>query len=371
MAELVLEKDIVDENSALGRQIKASTPPAAEPTKVEPTKVEPTKVEPTAVEPVKVEPTKVEPTKVEPTSEELEGTVIEQVFGQKISKADAKKLVENLPTIFKEYQELKEKPSVTFTNDWVKGLNDYLAQGGNVDTYNRVQSLDIDKLEGIEAIKAQYKWEHPQLTDAQIEKKLNKLYNQTEDATDEEKELGQVDIAIDAKKAKAELLKVKQENSIPETERLRLQEEKNETQRLASWSPAAKAVVKDFSGFDIPLAFDKDGKATDVFKFTDVSDEVKKTLEEDINLIISESGLPYTQEGVTAIKELVQERFIVRNFSAIVKALFTEAETRATKKANDEYRNGTLPKKGDTPPASGKSNVENLFESQLLHATGK
>lgn len=371
--EIVLDKETVDPKSSLGQQLakefpvvdtEAEAKAAADKAAADKSAADKAALDKAEADRIAAEKAGEGQSVVKP--EEIESSVIESVFGKKLTKDEAKKLVEQLPNIFKEVEELKANQP-KFANDYIKGLNDYLEKGGDAETYNRIQALDLEKLQGLDVIKAKYKWENPQLTEDQIDKKLKRVYHQGEDDLAEDKENGLIDIAIDAKKAKEELLKIKQEKSIPDPERLRQQEEQDEATRISSWKSSVSKIVKEFNSFDVPLAYDKDGKPTDVFKFTDFPDDLRKAVEQEVNLIIEESGIPHTQEAIQAVsQEVVRDRFLSRAFPKIIQAVFTEAETRAKKAKNAEYHNDNPPPKGDaTEGAKKATNEDEVFEMQM------
>lgn len=377
---IALEKDDLDEGSSVAKQaaagavaetVKETTPPPATPSATPPATPPVT----STAAPTSTPPATSPVTQQVAKPEEVENAVLEEIFGKKAdgkpyTKTEARELVKKWPDAVSTYEsQLASAPK--FANDYVRGLNDYLSKGGTKEVYDRVQALDLEKLNGIEAIRAKYKWDHPELSDAQIERKLQKQYSLSEDATPDDKEDGQIDIAIDSKKAKEELIKIKQEKSIPEPERLREQEEKAEADRVAALSPVAKSLVKDLVEFAVPMAFDDKGNVTDTLKFSGITDELRKELEDDMHRIVERSDLPYSQESIATLQEVLKNQFVIRAFPNLIKSALTEQETRLTKKFLEEYHNnGTLPKGDQSPAPTTKSAEDTLFDVQMARLTG-
>lgn len=347
-----------------------AAPPASEPPATPPPSAEGT---PPATPPPAAPP--VTPENADDVITKHQDVILKAFFGENAPKSaeDARKIISQIPALAKTIEDL-QKNKVEFHSDYVKGLNEYLKQGGTKDVFDRVQALDMTTLKGLDAIKAQFQWENPELTGQQVDKLLAKKYNlfptsEDDDLSDEQKEdkeLGKIQIITDSKKSLEVLSKIKAEQSIPDPERLRIKEEKDEVDRVASWQPTAQKIVADFNDFDIPLAVDEKGNITDTFKFTDVTPELKKVLLDDIRNIVEISGSPHTAEEAALMNKMVKERFLIRNFTAISKAMAAEMKTRADKAARAEYTNGNPPPAGDAPPGSAlKSGADTLYEKHM------
>lgn len=382
MGELIVDNNDIDQNSAAARELKAKAEPATPPSNDPPPATPPAGDPPPPPAPPKPADPPAPPTPTPPTPpaqndppppapatlsrDEIEAEVYKDLFGDKVpTKEEAKKIIAEFPTLAKRVEELQSK-KVTFANSYIEGLNDYISKGGTKEAYDRVQSLDLEKLTPEESIKALYKWNHPELTERQIEILLNKKFSIGDGYSDEDKELGQVELTIEAKKSKDELAKLKVEQSIPEPERLRVQEEEAETQRMQSWTPTVQKLVSDFNNFDVPLAIDEKGNVTDTLKYAGITPEVKNALLGDLRNIIEVAGIPHTPEEIQAIQNVMQERFILRNFKAITTAMATEMKTRAEQAARKEYYNGNPPPAGDAPPTPSKGdNSDEIYQKML------
>lgn len=387
MAELTLEANDLDTEGSVAKQSKASeptpapkveeTPPAPKPGDTPPPPAPKVEETPPAPKPGDTPP----PPKVEETPPaafdegKFSDTLLEEIFGAKVDKNTAKQLASQLPQL-KAYAEklaALEKNQVNFANDYVKGLNDYLSKGGNREIYDKIQALDLVNLNGLDALKALYKWEHPELTEEQIAKKLDKKYSQSKDFDEDEKELGLVDITIDSKDAKKKLEAIKQKESVPDAERSRLEQEEAEVQRVAAWKPEVQKIIEAVSGIDVVLESDDKGNPTDTFQYKVSDPKLKQALAEDVNNILTAWDVKPTAETVKDVAAVVQERLWLRERANIVQAVWSEANTRIDKHYREKYHIGDPPPNGDKLPVNTTkaTNEDELADRQIEYSQGR
>lgn len=381
MAELLITKEDVATDSALGRQMSASNesqddtqggnppPPPGTPPPPPP---------PGAAGAPPPPGTPGAPPPPPPAGDAFkEEEVLKDIFGSAVTREDAKRIAAEIPKIKILADKVAdyEKNQPKFANPYIQGLNDYVAQGGTKEVYDRVQALDIPKLEGIDAIKALYKWQNPELSDEDVALYLESKYRQGEGESETDKKVGTVSMSIDAKKAKEELGKIKQDFSVPEPERLRQKAELDEAARVDQWKPSTKKILDEFTAFPLTLDDGDEGKKIPktVLNYTTIGAEAKKLIEQDIQGIIEISGLPHTPQEVEAIRGIMKERFIVRNLDAIVKAIYQEALTETGKRTRKEYHNDAVPPGGDPPPSGGgkTTNADSLYDKQSEYMRGR
>jgi hypothetical protein len=91
------------------------------------------------------------------------------------------------------YEELQsqlneaENKEPDFANDFVKGLNEFIRNGGDPESYIKVQGVDLKEMEPIDVLKTQMKWENPDLSADDINLLLNEKYKLSDEQfTDEE-----------------------------------------------------------------------------------------------------------------------------------------------------------------------------------------
>ena len=386
MAELKVDIDSVAEGSAIEKQMKegndgggAGAPPADKPSD-KPADAPPPPADKASDKPADKPADKLTDAPPAFDKDKYTTELLKDIFGADVDIAKAKEAVSILPRVKSMADELegyKKAPKVEFANDYVKGLNDYVKQGGNKDTYDKIQALDLDKLNGLDAIKALYKWDNPELTDAQIERKLSKKYSQSDDFSDEEKQDGQVDITIDSKSAKSKLAEIKTKYSVPDAERERVAGEESEKQRVAAWQPEVKKMLDGLSGIDLILEMEKDAegkeKPSKVFNYKVTDPELKKQIASDLGEIIQAWDAPVNAETLSDLADVARQRVIIREFPNIQKAIWNEANTVLEKRYRDKYHVGEDPNRGDIPQggSASDSNEDELYKKQVEYATGR
>lgn len=284
--------------------------------------------------------------------------MLKDLFGEDIKDLDtAKSRLKELQT---------SKPATTetkFANDYIKGLNEYVEKGGSKEIYDRVSTVKVNDLTPFDTMKTLMKWENPELSDSDIEIYLNDKYRQTEEDSESEKKTGNVKMAIEAKAAKEKLVAIQQQHSVPEPERQRQDEAKQEIERVKAWEPSVKKTATELNKIGIKL----DDKNT--FDYTVTDAESQAALEQELGHIIKYSGLELNDKNLEVFANIAKERFIVKNFEKIASAIYTQARTLIEAETRKTYNNDEPLKRGDIPPGGQKkTNADTLYEKHAREA---
>lgn len=310
---------------------------------------------------------------------QAEAPAQEKVSSEKQSEPQAQQPSWSLSDIFEEdvdfdtakqrYQELKSKASQSeevFANDYLKGLNDYVKNGGNKEVYDKIINVDITKMDGIDAIKTMILWENPGLEEEDVKLALLDKYRQLEDDSEHDRKVGRVQLLLDEKDARKKLNEIQESHKAVGPERDQKMFEMQENKRMESWSPHANNIIKGFNALEVDL-----GNGSK-FSFNDFSDQDKTELMSDLVNVIKYSGLNPTADDVKSMQAVLRERAIVRKFDKIVTAIYNEAASTSARAARSEYHNSEVIRKGDNLPNKGSVTPEdNLFERQMAYLTGK
>lgn len=284
------------------------------------------------------------------------------IFGEDVktlddAKARVKKLSEPPAAV--------ESPKPKFANKYVETLNDYLEKGGDKDVFDRVSTVKINDLDSLSALRTQMKWENPELSDADIDLYLNDKYQQTEEDSAGDKATGKVKMTIDAKTAKEKLVAIQKQSIIPPKELAEQQNAQTEQERVQAWGPSVKNAVTEFKKLSIQL----DDKS--VFEYAGIDDESRTALETELSNIVRLSGLEMNDKNAAIVQNIAKERYIVRNFDKITKAIYEQAKTVSAAEARATYENAEAIKRGDVSQAGTKqTNSDKLFEKHLKEAQG-
>jgi hypothetical protein len=305
-----------------------------------------------------------------------EAKYLEEITGGKFkSKEELKQLLSE----YEEYQQVKPKLTeyeqklqesegrIKPANEFIKALNDFEEKGGDRNLFLKVNSVDFDKLTAKETVMLKYKWQHPELTDKEIERKMERQYRISEHDGDADEEIQDLmtDLKLDSKEAKEFLNKYKVNVSIPDAEKKRIASEQENSQRIEKWQPEVQKIVDDFKEHTVDL----DEKGTHKFTYN-VSAEEKKALSQELANIVNHPSFAYTPEYVAAAKRIVQDRFIATKHNDIVRMAAEKARSITDLEWRKQVHNPSILK--DEVPASAPSNksIDQQNEEAMRRAEG-
>ena len=111
---------------------------------------------------------------------------------------------------------LIEDPKSPFTNDTIKEINEYVGKGGDLKDYMEFKMTDFSEMSDLDIVAKQMQREHPNLTRAQINRKINRDFKLDEDRFDEEEiEDGKIDLTIEAKRSREYFANLTSQYSAP------------------------------------------------------------------------------------------------------------------------------------------------------------
>jgi hypothetical protein len=128
---------------------------------------------------------------------------------------DVKDQLEHVSSLEAQIEELSGiEPG--FANDFVKEMNDYVKNGGDPAFFAKVQSVDVDNLKPIDALKLELQWKDG-LSGAEAEVLINQKYaNEDFDEDSGEINPSAVQMKVDANRAKASLKEKQADNTLIE-----------------------------------------------------------------------------------------------------------------------------------------------------------
>lgn len=272
-----------------------------------------------------------EATKEEPSNEELEISdsdkyIDEMSNGMFKSEAEFKEsglleLPDKYDQLVDEYNQLVEEGAETrepeFASDYVKGLNDFILNGGDPKVYAEVVSVDYAEKSEFDVMKIALK-ANDGLTDQEATDYLNNKYKlDTDEFTDQEMRMGTIELKRDAKSERESLVNLQKEamtpRQAPETQAGPTEEEisKAHEERLDSWDETVTKETESISSLEYDFGF----------KY-EISEEQKDLIDDKVFDIIDKSGLEYTQENVDTVKQMAQNLFIQDNHQEMMKAAY-------------------------------------------------
>ena len=286
------------------------------------------KEEPKAEEPQKEEPKAEEPTST-PASADVE------TFNQKISELSEGrfKTIEDLVNsdVFQIYgqagdlvDELEKLRGLAdrepeFANDWVKGLNDFVKQGGDPNLYARIQGVNVDELPPMERMALQMKWENPDISDENIRIILENKYQQNAEDGSNERKLGDANLELDSRKATNWLKEHQVKSATPDPVKAEERTRQLEETRVENWSKTLNELPNYINKFDVPV---NDKGETFEFEF---KDQHKASLMEKVSEMVRYSPhLKHDEAGIkdvwAATQHLIKSMFFEEMMAEAVKS---------------------------------------------------
>lgn len=269
-------------------------------------------------------------------------------------------------------EKAENKPELKFANERIKKLND-LAEGGvDIDSeeFWKMQALDLGKFntsnvsDGVELLKLELKASNPDLTDAQVDRlvqrKYKPLFDETFDKEDEEYKDAELDLTIDAKKAQTTLQKLKDEISLPKVDLSKRQEdeereEEEKRQRASEFNNMIKEDVSEYS--------EQNFKVGDVeLKFT-VDDTSKKMVEAAI--VNSQTFFEdnyISEDGEFDLNGLKEDMLLLANKAKIFKMFHDQGLSAGKESVVDDLENTSEVAAPSKPTKTTKSFKEQIGE---------
>lgn len=244
---------------------------------------------------------------------------------------EAKQVLDQWNDVIEELESYKEGEGKEpeFANDFVKSLNDHVKNGGDPVKFAQIQSMDVDNMDPKDAIKRNMEWNNPDLTEEEIEAKINYEYGVSEDEDDENtKAYKSANLKEQGRSAKEQLKKLQTDASVPESAQhnkgqdpqelfdQQVQEfQEKDQQRVQAWEQKEQELVSNFDGIELPI--DKNGNT---FKFTADKDSLSAAQETFEEMVKNDPSLTVEEQGDQA-QEMMKKIFVAQNFDSISQAI--------------------------------------------------
>jgi hypothetical protein len=252
---------------------------------------------------------------------------------------------------------LIEDPKSPFTNDTIKEINEYVGKGGDLKDYMEFKMTDFSGMSDLEIVSKQMQREHPNLTRAQVTRKINRDFKLDEDKFDEEEiEDGKIDLTIEAKRSREYFANLTSQYSAP------LQTKKEEA-----------VATPDFSNEEIEKFQTDMTNSVNNLKVIEVDDfkfEVNDDLRGKVSKAPTEIGDMFATGDSFDFNKYNQLRAIathgIENF---VKAVIKHGESKALAGLKDKRNNVQLEPEAHNPTQTTDNkqslqNIANLYNEK-------
>lgn len=254
----------------------------------------------------------------------------EKFNGRFKTAADIEKYVSDYEKINGEYANSQKKIKSLeernpFANDYLKKANDYVAQGGDIDTFHRVMRVDPDKLTAEQKLSVQLQWQKG-IDPAKADKLVAYKYKLGDGYTDEDgnlssdAEMARLQMEVDATDADKFLRDtIKQELTPPDVSA------EIET-RMAQWTPVMPSVKDNHN----VIAFK--GKDDVSFDFN-VPKETLDSIEAEMNDILRspQFGMLPDKEGQVWASDYMKGEILKKHFPEILNGVINKMKIEHVK----------------------------------------
>jgi len=306
----------------------------------------------------------------EGTSNTEESLNVSEMFGEDFkSLNDVHEYAQGLESLIKELETKESTP--TYANEFVQKMDEYVRNGGDPVYFAKVNSVKVDDLSPMEALKLDLQWEH-NISDEEAEAFINHKYNLDEyDESLGEVNPNSIQLKIDSTNAKKNLMDRQADNTLVDVKPSGLSEEewaakekeafaeKEKEDDIRMWDENngwAKEVDKTIDtlktqGIGINLGNNK------LFNFAyDKDDSYTEELISRIDQALYDSGLSKNDNPDYA-RELAENIFLLDNKDEIFRSYAEEIRSMKAEEYFKMSHNPSSISRGDQVPTSDKGTL--------------
>lgn len=290
---------------------------------------------------------------LEMTEEPTEETTIPEGYDdEQILSA----LSEKLGTEFSSFDDLTgllDKQQTLELDPAVQAIADFVSQTGrSVEDWFTYQSFNPSEMDDLTVMKTAIKNEYPDMSEEEAQLLLDSRYKINEDEYSEsDVKLGQLNLKMDAKKAREELNTLRESYKAPARQEMTAENQEIESPITEEWIGTMSQTVDAIEALEIELGKDK------TFSYG-IDDSYKQTLKSK-NAKLDEFFDPYVDDnGNWDFDTLSAHRTIIDNIDSIAKAIYAQGLSDGQSEVVKQTVNPSAPNaKGaavDAPSAQDK-----------------
>lgn len=283
---------------------------------------------------------------------------VSEMFGQDFETIDD---VVAYKADLESYIDELEGKTPEFANEFVQKMNEYVLNGGDPAYFAKVNSVNIEDLSPMDALKLDLQWQH-NISDAEAQAFINKKYaNDDYDEDDGEINPSAVQLKIDATNAKKNLKERQADNTLVEQQPSGLSEEEWSAKQQESfdeqkaaddfrmwderegWAPEVDKAMDSLknNGLMIDLG---NGKA---FSYTYGKDDTySESLITKVDQALYDSGTSRSDNPELA-KSIAENIFFLENRAEILKSFGDEIRSMKDEEYHRAMNNPSSVKRGD------------------------
>jgi hypothetical protein len=206
-----------------------------------------------------------------------------------------------------------------FSNEEVKALNDYIAKGGDLETFVAVQKVDTSSMDPLEKVVLAMKWQNPGMDEADIRLIAEEKYSSKDEFGDEDPEsrefkVKQAQLKLDAAEASKFIEQHKVNSSTPKVEMERVKMEQAEEARRESWNEPIAQTIGSINAIEMKIGDRK-------FKYPVAKHEIQRIEQQVSDMVYGSAGYAPTKENIAEIKGIAEKFYKAEYFEDIVDSL--------------------------------------------------
>lgn len=306
-------------------------------------------------------PVVTEPISQEPSKPAVSEPVKTPSFEEMLAEKSGGKY-KSLDDIKPEVKEVVKQPE--FKNEFLKKLYEYSeVNGGDPDEFLKIHSTNWDNVDAATLVKEQMKAENPKLSAEEVEKLFNHTYKQTEDALDEEKEIGALRLKTEAEKVREAKKAFQAANTVPKAKQDAEEAERLQAQKQQAWEQGVSEVLKDTKiSHKVKLDVEGIAKGMEVEVDHVLDDTEKNQMSAILNNPNSIFSKYINKDGGVDMGALKKDMFMLNNMDKIIAKSAENAISQFIKK---DLKNADFNPAARIPPAT--KDVQRQAEEKLAN----
>ena len=301
-------------------------------------------------------------------------------------KANIPASLQELVTLRQKNQELdalvKAKPKHQFANDDIAKMNEFVRETGikDVTVFNKLNAADLANMSDIDALSLYHVIENPRLASESpqeirgyFERKYNvdKAKVEAGELTEQELKYNQMDLQIEAEKAKGKLLELKGKIKMPEpvAEEAAISKKwtpEIETKQKSVWSSVNEKMGEEFAKIPIVLK----GAKEPIVNFVLPEETRKSILQNALDYVVS-NQLEVNEDNVKSVAGAMYSDILFTHREDIYHAIFERARSLTEEEILKVYHNPSKKNTDAPPPTGGKDKLEEQRQAAYNIEMGK
>lgn len=214
-----------------------------------------------------------------------------------------------------------------FANDYVKGLNKFVKDGGDMDVYNKVAGIDVTKISEKDALVLKYQFQHG-MSKEDAEFKVARRYKIGEEFNAEDPDVreSRIDLQIEGREAKDFLSKYKAEQLVPPGAKTEADQKQLVQSRIASWQPHTNTLLTSLNKVEVPF----DEKKGDTISFN-IPKETIDHLSGHMQVVLENMDVAPDEQGRQWLKDVLLREIYYLHQKDIARLVAGEVNKRWAK----------------------------------------